>query len=355
MTIADQSDHSIDEAVVEKSTVTRVPVGEVSLFGKHRAVDQRRVKDLAESMSRIGLRTPITLRRLAGGMAIVAGRHRVLAAKSLGWRDIDAFVFDGDEINARLWTISENLHRAELTVLERSEQTAEWVRLHEAKSAVNGQAVQKPQGGRPEGATTKAARELPVRGRTLTARRHSINRDQNIDSISPEGKAAAIVHGHDDNQTALLEIAQEPTPEGQVNRARSMAGREPASRPKRKRPQTIHDVERLTAELAERAAEVERLRSQLADRTEEVGRLRAELADAAQLLRELQDELDESRRLIATSEPADESAEDSNSNQTQLDLFQLGSSPVIAAEELIDDNKGFAATPETAPVNGGQE
>jgi hypothetical protein len=40
-----------------------------------------------------------------------------------------------NEVDSRLWEIAENLHRAELSTLERSDQIAEWVRLAEEKVA----------------------------------------------------------------------------------------------------------------------------------------------------------------------------------------------------------------------------
>ena len=44
---------------------------------------------------------------------------------------IDAVVIDGDGVRLRLAEIAENLHRAELTALERDELTAEWIALTE--------------------------------------------------------------------------------------------------------------------------------------------------------------------------------------------------------------------------------
>ena len=44
-----------------------------------------------------------------------------------------AAVVLSDEIDAGRWETAENLHRAELTMLERANQTAEWVRLTEKK------------------------------------------------------------------------------------------------------------------------------------------------------------------------------------------------------------------------------
>jgi ParB family chromosome partitioning protein len=62
------------------------------------------------------------------------------------------------DIEARKAEIAENLHRAELTVQERADHIAEWVRLTE----VSAQVAPKPQGGRPESGVRAAARELGV-------------------------------------------------------------------------------------------------------------------------------------------------------------------------------------------------
>ena len=42
-------------------------------------------------------------------------------------------ILEGNETDARLWEIAENLHRADLTVRGRVERIAEWVRLTEDK------------------------------------------------------------------------------------------------------------------------------------------------------------------------------------------------------------------------------
>ncbi len=64
-------------------------------------------------------------------------------------------------IDAELVEISENLHRAELTQLQRDEQIARWMELTDAKR-VSAQLVQKPQGGRPEGGVSAASRDLGI-------------------------------------------------------------------------------------------------------------------------------------------------------------------------------------------------
>jgi ParB-like chromosome segregation protein Spo0J len=52
---------------------------------------------------------------------LIAGRHRLEAVRMLGWDEIPVIVSDGTEIEAKMWEIAENLHRADLTVMERSE------------------------------------------------------------------------------------------------------------------------------------------------------------------------------------------------------------------------------------------
>lgn len=101
-----------------------------------RAVNKASVETLAASMGRLGLRSPITVRpvpRVVNGASgfgyeIVAGRHRFEAARKLGWEEIEASVIE-DPTTARLWEIAENLHRSDLTPVERAEHIEEWRKL----------------------------------------------------------------------------------------------------------------------------------------------------------------------------------------------------------------------------------
>src|SRR5262245_2278660 len=86
----------------------------------HRPVDPATVARLAESMKAIGQLQPIIVYWRQGEgvdeVHLIAGRHRVEAALALEWDFIDAVFVTEDEIDCRLIEISENLHRAELTV-----------------------------------------------------------------------------------------------------------------------------------------------------------------------------------------------------------------------------------------------
>jgi ParB/RepB/Spo0J family partition protein len=173
-----------------------------------RTIDDEVVARLATSMQKIGLMTPITVRLIEDDdgdrWVLVAGRHRLAAALSLGWERIDVFEVKWTDTEARLWEISENLDRAELTHLQRDEQLAEWIRLTETIPAQNA-----PKLGRPESGINAASRDLGVE-------RTDAQRAVKVASLSPEAKAAAVEHGLDDNRTALLEAAKESDPEKQV-------------------------------------------------------------------------------------------------------------------------------------------
>jgi hypothetical protein len=156
------------------------------------------------------------------------------AAKSLRWTRIRADIVKCTEVEARLWEAMENLYRADLTSLEEAEHQAECVRQIAKRDSVSRQNVAKPQGGRPEGAIAKAARELPLKGKTQQARRKAIERGIKIAAISPEAKAAAKEAGLDDNRSVLRDIATLETSEEQLHKVQEIAKRK--SLPKVKAP-----------------------------------------------------------------------------------------------------------------------
>jgi hypothetical protein len=68
-----------------------------------------------------------------------------------------------NELERRRWEIAENLHRSELTALERDRHVAEWIRLTEESDRISAQPEPKKNGrGRPESGVRRAAREIGV-------------------------------------------------------------------------------------------------------------------------------------------------------------------------------------------------
>jgi ParB-like chromosome segregation protein Spo0J len=241
-------------------------LADIHIGKRMRDLDEKVVADLMASMQLSGLLYPIITRvgsaeidgQMETGVTIlVAGLHRLEAAKRLGWTGIECREAKGDEIDAALMEITENLHRADLSVIERAEQVAAWARLIKAKEERDeklrhGAAVsEKKKGGRgKKGGTRQAARDLDLDER-------GIRRAEKIAGISPAAKEAAKAAGIDRNQTKLLEVAAAPA-EKQVEAvvdckaraSKTKAERETAKKAKQaKREAIMAEVQRLATTL----------------------------------------------------------------------------------------------------------
>jgi len=203
-----------------------------------RALQQDAVARLAIGIERLGLRTPVSVRpasRIRDGKPadvweIVAGRHRVAAVRKLGWSEIEAIVLDPNDVDCELWQIAENL-RAELTVQERADNVARWVKLTGDKNK-GATCADIPKGrGQPQGGVNAAVRDLGID-------RTEAQRSVKIASITPAAKEAAREARLDDNQSALLRIAK-AAPSEQVSAVRQIVEQK-AVKPA---PAPLNDVE----------------------------------------------------------------------------------------------------------------
>jgi ParB-like chromosome segregation protein Spo0J len=197
---------------------------DIDVSESHRNVDSVVVKSIADSIKRLGLLQPISVRAEGNNRySLIAGRHRLEATRLNGGETIRASVVSVDDVDARLWEISENLHRAELTKLERAEQIEEWRKLTAEKG---GKDFSPTGGAQPHDTGVKAtARELgiaPVEVRSAGK----------IASLTPEAKDAAREAGLDDNQSALLRVAGAPA-KAQVEAVAEIV-KAKAEKPKRK-------------------------------------------------------------------------------------------------------------------------
>jgi N6-adenosine-specific RNA methylase IME4/ParB-like chromosome segregation protein Spo0J len=93
------------------------------------------VERLAASMGDIGLINPICVRRTEeNGYVLIAGRHRLEAAKRLKWENIQATVLEGiDALDAEQIELCENLIRHELTAAQQSMHFARLKEIAEIK------------------------------------------------------------------------------------------------------------------------------------------------------------------------------------------------------------------------------
>ena len=99
----------------------KIGIEEIKVQQRKRKLDNCKVQELAESFANIGQLQPITVAKYDGMYKLVAGLHRLEAAKRIGWQTIEASIFEGDDIAAELAEIDENLMRNDLTVLEQGE------------------------------------------------------------------------------------------------------------------------------------------------------------------------------------------------------------------------------------------
>jgi ParB family chromosome partitioning protein len=102
--------------------IITIPLNDdIVILDRHRAVDQDKVDMLVESMREVGQLNPILVHREedgSGPVILVAGRHRLEAARQLGWSGIDAIFVEADELHRELIEIDENLCRSELSPAE---------------------------------------------------------------------------------------------------------------------------------------------------------------------------------------------------------------------------------------------
>jgi ParB/RepB/Spo0J family partition protein len=144
---------------------------------RSRALQSAKVDEIAESIKAIGQLQNITLRRIqtrAPGhrYELIAGQHRLEAARKLGWATIRCIVLDegtSDE-EAELIEIDENLKRAELSAAELSIVLARRKALYEKRfpEAQHGGA-RSPGESMTEG-FTKATAKATGKGRSTIAK-----------------------------------------------------------------------------------------------------------------------------------------------------------------------------------------
>ena len=112
-----------------------VPIDEIDLSHTIRPYNAAVVAELAQSIRAIGLQTPLTCIVRDGQHVLVSGRNRLEALRLIGCEQAPVRIVDFDDVEAQLWRLSENLHRAELTKLEYDKQVVRYAELLKAKQA----------------------------------------------------------------------------------------------------------------------------------------------------------------------------------------------------------------------------
>lgn len=93
----------------------RIPISEIKINPGRREADPAHINELSQSIADVGLLNPITV---DSSHTLIAGLHRLEAAKLLDWTEIECTVCDIDNIRAELAEIDENVIRRNLSDTE---------------------------------------------------------------------------------------------------------------------------------------------------------------------------------------------------------------------------------------------
>ena len=92
-----------------------IPTAEVKINPGRRTANPEHIQELAKSIAEIGLLNPITI---GHRHILVAGLHRLEAAKLLDWPEIECTVSSLEGLQAKLAEIDENFIRSDLSPVE---------------------------------------------------------------------------------------------------------------------------------------------------------------------------------------------------------------------------------------------
>ncbi|HPW52812.1 MAG TPA: ParB/RepB/Spo0J family partition protein [Erysipelotrichaceae bacterium] len=91
--------------------------------------DKEAIEELAVSIKENGLIQPITVRESYTGYELIVGERRYRACKSLGHKQINAFVIRASEVQAATLAIIENIQREDLSPIEEANGYLQMIRL----------------------------------------------------------------------------------------------------------------------------------------------------------------------------------------------------------------------------------
>lgn len=107
----------------------RIPITEIKIIPGRREAVPSHIAELAKSIADVGLLNPITINE---DRTLIAGLHRLEAAKLLNWTEIDCTICDIDSTRAELAEIDENVIRQPLSDMELNRALTRRKELYEA-------------------------------------------------------------------------------------------------------------------------------------------------------------------------------------------------------------------------------
>ena len=106
-----------------------IPINKIGINEGRRELSPAGIDKLVESMAAVGLLNPISIDE---SNTLIAGNHRLEAAKRLGWTEIECSVRKLDRLQAELAEIDENFVRTPLTPMEQNDLLLRRKEIYEA-------------------------------------------------------------------------------------------------------------------------------------------------------------------------------------------------------------------------------
>lgn len=206
----------------------QIKISEIKINPGRRDTQQRNVEELARSIAAVGLMNPVTVTQ---DNTLIAGLHRLEAAKLLGWTEIECTVSDADGLQAELAEIDENFVRAGLSHRELGDLLLRRKELYEAIHPETRQGMRNGQTSKNENSSlleTKSfsqdtAEKLGVSKRTVE------QLVQTARDLTPEAKKAIRDAGDKITKGDALKISRLP-PDQQAEAAAVLTMTPPAKK-----------------------------------------------------------------------------------------------------------------------------
>ena len=97
----------------------KIKISSIKINPGRREAAPQSVEELARSIAAVGLMNPVTLDQ---NNTLIAGLHRLEAARLLGWTEIECNITGMNSVQAELAEIDENIVRTKLTKQELGDQ-----------------------------------------------------------------------------------------------------------------------------------------------------------------------------------------------------------------------------------------
>lgn len=283
-----------------------IQIDRITTFDRVRQADRKQVEALADSIREVGLLNPVTVAPDGDGFALIAGMHRLEAARLLGWTEIPATVLALDEHRRIIAECDENLCAPSLTATERAEFTRRRKAAYEALHPETVHGANQHSRSRQVGDSSEAPRFTADTAAATGQSERAVQRDaERGEKVSDE--ALAMIKGTRldtgryldsiKNLSAADQVAKveaDLAPASEAVERRDAPPAEPAHPIAPAEAKARREIAQMTDEA--KADEIIALRAKVADQSRVIKEQKANIAELKAHLKDFQGDKDETIR-----------------------------------------------------------